>query len=306
MNISATHLSNTVSSANTHKVETLTPAALNKSSGMNKLAATPDAYISQQSNISAPVSTSINPTYERPISKNFVSINTANQPIDSKQSNNNDQPDQINPSLKPSSQELQPEKLQPEQQKPVENYNVNEVYSEAELEVISTLQSLDTEVSAHEQAHSAVGGEHAGSPSYSYQTGPDGKKYAVSGEVSISTSEIQGDPRATLEKAQQIKAAALAPLEPSSQDRKVAAKADQMAHQARNEIVESDNETKNTTSSLKKNNDSTSFIDSLDMPKNINLNVDTQQKMNERNLNINNVYQNSAMISTNLGFEIQV
>ena len=95
-----------------------------------------------------------------------------------------------------------------------------DIYSEEELALISSLKSRDAEVNAHERAHAAVGGQHAGSPSYSYKTGPDGVKYAVSGEVSIDTSRVPGDPQATLQKAQQIKAAALAPAEPSGQDRK--------------------------------------------------------------------------------------
>lgn len=37
-----------------------------------------------------------------------------------------------------------------------------------------------------------------------YKTGPDGVKYAVSGEVLIDTSRVPGDPQATLQKAQLI------------------------------------------------------------------------------------------------------
>ncbi|KUJ73576.1 hypothetical protein AVO42_12225 [Thiomicrospira sp. XS5] len=105
--------------------------------------------------------------------------------------------------------------------------------------VISELKSRDREVKAHEQAHLAAGGRHVtGGASYSYQTGPDGQRYAVGGEVGIDTSPVSGDPEATLSKAQQIRAAALAPAEPSSQDLKVAAQATQMAAQARAEIAQ--------------------------------------------------------------------
>jgi hypothetical protein len=47
---------------------------------------------------------------------------------------------------------------------------------------------------------------------------------------------VAGDPNATLQKAQQIQAAALAPTQPSSQDRIVAARAAKMAIEAKAEI----------------------------------------------------------------------
>ena len=102
---------------------------------------------------------------------------------------------------------------------------------------IRLLRNRDREVRAHEQAHAAVGGQYAGAPRYEYSKGPDGVLYATSGEVSIDTGKISGDPEATLQKAQKIAAAANAPAEPSSQDRAVAAKARQMAAQARVEIA---------------------------------------------------------------------
>jgi hypothetical protein len=107
---------------------------------------------------------------------------------------------------------------------------------EAEQKVIEQLSSRDREVRAHEQAHAAVGGQYASSPTYTYQRGPDGVSYAVGGEVQIDTSPIPGDPEATLRKAEQIARAASAPAEPSGQDRAVAAQAAKMAQQARVEI----------------------------------------------------------------------
>lgn len=65
---------------------------------------------------------------------------------------------------------------------------------------IKELKARDTEVRVHEQAHAAVGGQHAGSPSYEYQRGPDGTNYAVGGEVQIDVGAISGDPQATIEK----------------------------------------------------------------------------------------------------------
>ena len=62
---------------------------------------------------------------------------------------------------------------------------------------------------AHEQAHAAVGGQYAGSPSYEYERGSDGNNYAVAGEVPIDVSEVPNDPQATIEKMQQVKAVRL-------------------------------------------------------------------------------------------------
>ncbi|MEM6825981.1 MAG: putative metalloprotease CJM1_0395 family protein, partial [Pseudomonadota bacterium] len=69
-------------------------------------------------------------------------------------------------------------------------------------------------------------GEFAGEPSYSYQTGPDGRQYAVGGEVPIDVSPVPDDPEATIAKMDVVKRAALAPAEPSTADRRVAAEAD--------------------------------------------------------------------------------
>jgi hypothetical protein len=90
--------------------------------------------------------------------------------------------------------------------------------------MLSGLQARDREVRAHESAHKAVGGSLAGGVSFSYQTGPDGRRYAVGGEVSIDTGS-EREPQATIAKMRQVIAAALAPAQPSSQDRAVAASA---------------------------------------------------------------------------------
>ena len=111
--------------------------------------------------------------------------------------------------------------------------------SEAEQRQVRELQARDREVRAHEQAHLAAAGPHArGGASYTYQRGPDGRQYAVGGEVGIDTSPVAGDPQATLLKAQIIARAALAPAEPSAQDRRVAAAAANMANQARAELAQ--------------------------------------------------------------------
>ncbi|MFY0641033.1 MAG: hypothetical protein JXR16_08305 [Bermanella sp.] len=107
---------------------------------------------------------------------------------------------------------------------------------EVEQRQVQQLAERDREVKAHEQAHQAVGGQYAGAMSLTYERGPDGKNYAIGGEVPIDTGKIANDPQATLDKAETIRRAALAPAEPSSQDRRVAAQAVQMSLEARAEI----------------------------------------------------------------------
>lgn len=102
---------------------------------------------------------------------------------------------------------------------------------------MSALQARDREVRAHEMAHVAAGaGLVTRGASYTYQTGPDGQRYAIGGEVGIDTSPGR-TPEESLSKAERIRAAALAPAEPSGQDRQVAAQAARMASEARMELA---------------------------------------------------------------------
>ncbi|KUJ71726.1 hypothetical protein AVO41_04440 [Thiomicrospira sp. WB1] len=105
-------------------------------------------------------------------------------------------------------------------------------------QVVAQLKARDREVRSHEMAHVAAGGQYVTSgPTYTYQTGPDGQRYAIGGSVGIDTSPVSGDPEATIQKAQQVIAAAMAPAQPSNTDRQVASQASQMAMQARAELA---------------------------------------------------------------------
>ncbi len=107
-----------------------------------------------------------------------------------------------------------------------------------ELRLVTELKQTDTDVRTHEMAHIAAGGSLITSgASFSYKRGPDGNNYAVGGEVGIDTSAISGDPRATLQKMQQVKRSALAPASPSSQDIKVASQASAMAAKASSDLT---------------------------------------------------------------------
>lgn len=110
--------------------------------------------------------------------------------------------------------------------------------SQDEQRLVDELKSRDREVRAHEAAHAAAGGRYVtGGPKFSFKTGPDGKRYAVGGEVNIDTSPVPGDPQATIQKAEAVQAAANAPANPSSQDRSVALAAARMAARARMEVL---------------------------------------------------------------------
>lgn len=108
---------------------------------------------------------------------------------------------------------------------------------QAEQQEVKELQARDQEVRSHEQAHASIGGRYASAPSYSYELGPDGRQYAVGGEVQIDIAPVAGNAQATIQKMQQVKAAALAPAEPSSADRRIAAEASQRLLQAQTELV---------------------------------------------------------------------
>lgn len=110
--------------------------------------------------------------------------------------------------------------------------------TEEEKKQAEELKKRDQEVRQHEQAHiRASGGNNIGSPQYEYVTGPDGKRYAVGGEVKVDMSK-EDTPEETLEKAREIERGALASDEPSPEDRKVAQEARQMQQEARQEIAE--------------------------------------------------------------------
>ncbi len=98
---------------------------------------------------------------------------------------------------------------------------------------VAKLAARDREVRLHEAQHQAAAGALAvGGPQFTYQTGPDGKLYAVGGEVKLSLTSGQ-TPEETISRAAQMRAAATAPANPSGQDLAVAAQAAAMETQAR-------------------------------------------------------------------------
>jgi len=294
MNITATHSSLHHPSATPVKVAQSPPSTLTVSSTTDAIEGVSVNRIS---------SSSVNPTYNKPVPINQLSDNPQPSLSDSASQDNT-----LAPNVANKEEEGSSTKSESDEKNNVDPQTNSEGYSEAELESINALEVRHREVIAHEKAHSAVGGQHAGTPRYSYETGPDGERYAVSGEVSIDTSIISGDPQATLQKAQQIKAAALAPVDPSIQDLRVANKADQMANQARSDIIEanSGDQERNQASSTRNevsvqehftDQDNVSATDMGDSKK--------EQLMSERNVHINNHYQNSTAVNPTSSFQTQ-
>ncbi len=110
--------------------------------------------------------------------------------------------------------------------------------TEKELRILETLKARDTKVRRHEMAHIAAGGQYITSGAhYQYEKGPDGNNYAVAGDVSIDTSPVPGDPEATIAKMHKVEQAALAPADPSPQDKKVAAESAFAAARALSELM---------------------------------------------------------------------
>jgi hypothetical protein len=92
---------------------------------------------------------------------------------------------------------------------------------------VQDLQQRDTHVRQHEAAHQAAGGNLTGAASFTYETGPDGRSYAVGGEVPVQ-SRSGRTPDETIAIARRVRAAALAPADPSPADLAAAAAATQV------------------------------------------------------------------------------
>jgi hypothetical protein len=111
----------------------------------------------------------------------------------------------------------------------------DELNTEEQREV-QQLRARDREVRAHEQAHVAASGSIGVSgPRYSYEDGPDGKRYAVGGSVNFQVPPANS-PAEEIRLAAQLRRMALAPANPSGTDRAVAADASRKEAQARREL----------------------------------------------------------------------
>lgn len=111
-----------------------------------------------------------------------------------------------------------------------------------ETQELSLLQSRDTEVRSHEAAHISAGGSSVtGGASFTYQQGPDGKQYAIGGEVPISIgggSSLEEKIASTVS----ARSGALAPANPSPADLKIASTAALMESTFRQELAQENKE----------------------------------------------------------------
>ncbi len=111
-----------------------------------------------------------------------------------------------------------------------------EQLSEKEKQEVSKLKARDQEVRRHEQAHiAALGG---GSAHFTYEVGPDGRRYAVEGEVPVSIKSSSGDPQSTIREARKVAQAAVAPAQPSGADYAARKRALEVERKAREELRE--------------------------------------------------------------------
>ena len=105
------------------------------------------------------------------------------------------------------------------------------------LGLVRELQAIDRRVREHEAAHLRAGrGVVTSGANFNYVYGPDGRQYAVSGEVGIDTSP-ERKPEANIDKGERIQAAALAPRDPSEQDYRVAAVGAQLESRGRADLA---------------------------------------------------------------------
>jgi hypothetical protein len=114
--------------------------------------------------------------------------------------------------------------------------NAQHELSDAESRQVEELRQRDQEVRAHEQAHAAAGARNV---RFDYQSGPDGRQYAVGGSADIEMSAMSNDHEGKILEARKMRAAALAPADPSTQDMAVAARATRIEMEAMAEKTDS-------------------------------------------------------------------
>ena len=241
-----------------------------------QIQATPDSYAANQQNTSSNNSAQNNASSNAPVYTGEEMLSVLNQ---DKQAQN--------------SQTAKSSQTTQSAQKQQTTNTGEKVLTEEEQKQVEELKARDTEVRAHEQAHIAAGGSYVrGGARYDYQTRPDGNKYAVGGEVSIDTSAVEGDPQATINKAQVILKAALAPAEPSGQDKAVASQARQMMASARKELMSEKINTNSEKTAATTTENSTTAPASSENSKTENkapVTVDTAPKMNTQSLKSDSV-----------------
>ena len=140
--------------------------------------------------------------------------------------------DPLSKSLAESSKKEHQKELDEKRAEEAQQSDNPENLSSDEKRLLKELSDRDSEVKTHESAHQALGGGLTGAASYTYQEGPDGKMYAIGGEVSISTP-TSSNPEEAIRNARTVAASALAAGDPSPQDFAVASSASIMEMKAK-------------------------------------------------------------------------
>lgn len=175
-----------------------------------------------------------------------------------------------------------------------------------EIRLLESLKRRDAAVHRHEQAHIAVGRAYIqGGANYTYAIGPDGRRYAVGGEVSIDMSK-ERTPEETAQKMRMVRAAALAPADPSPQDRRVAAIAAQRESQARLEILmeeRREGENQEVSSSVRKNKSPQQPPSDMERTRNSKGEVNPAENMTQHSMEMPSKNHPSSLVEGNLGVE---
>ncbi|WP_285162691.1 putative metalloprotease CJM1_0395 family protein [Shewanella goraebulensis] len=178
-----------------------------------------------------------------------------------------------------------------------------------DAQVIKELSARDSEVKTHEQAHAAVGGSFAHTPQYTYEKGPDGKRYAVEGKVNIDVGVIEGNAQATYNKMQKVYAAAMAPVQPSIADIQVANEAVQKMNEAKKELTAERQEKIISSEDSKQINDlaqhlelfgQQDFTPTYPFDQTNYQNSDTETTINNANINVSDLQSEQAYTPINI------
>lgn len=105
-----------------------------------------------------------------------------------------------------------------------------------EHQKVDSLKKQELKVMAKVNARLAAGGDICEKPRFTYETGPDGKRYKTAGEVKIDVSPCK-TPEETISKMHRVMKAALAGGEPSDSDRAIYKEAQRLAQIAQNMLM---------------------------------------------------------------------
>ncbi len=111
--------------------------------------------------------------------------------------------------------------------------------SGADKALLEKLKARDSLVRGHETAHiMAAGGQTAGPAQYTYQTGPDGRPYAIGGSVNIAVVSSPVNDEDAARQAETARRAATANGGMSLRDMQVAMRATELSARAKNRALD--------------------------------------------------------------------